>query len=376
MSQTVLILDDEPDNVLLIQETIRRHIPDLITAGFSSPREAVVWCQANEPDLCLIDYKMPGMSGIEFIRKVRENASYEGVPMIMITGEPGNDLRYDALDGGAIDFLSKPINVAEMLVRIRNHLRLRQSQRAKRTDLAGDFEREITEGAQRLVEQEQTLIIQRLTSLSGYRDEETSNHMRRMARISRLIAEDIGNDSRFCEMLLLAAPMHDIGKVGIPDRILLKPGKLDPEEWEVMKTHTSIGYDLLKDSSSDLMRMGAEIAYTHHERYSGDGYPRGLAAEAIPLSGRIVAVADVFDALVNARHYKKAWALGDAIDLLRAERGRHFDPLCVSALLRRTDEVMDIQREYLDSTETVHSARVTTAPASGVHAFDRKQVRH
>jgi response regulator RpfG family c-di-GMP phosphodiesterase len=204
----------------------------------------------------------------------------------------------------------------------------------------------MNESAQQLVEQEQAIIIQRLTQLSGYRDEETGNHMRRMAHIAQLVARELGLDARFCDMLLLAAPMHDIGKVGIPDRILLKPGKLDPVERGIMQTHARIGHDLLKDSHSELLRMGAEIALTHHEQYSGEGYPNGLAGEAIPLCGRIVATADVFDALVNARHYKQAWALGDALEFMREQRGRHFDPGCVTALLRRIDEVIDIQKKF------------------------------
>jgi two-component system, response regulator RpfG len=352
MSQTILILDDEPDNVLLIEETIKRNLPNVRTVGFSSPQEAAAWCDANEPDLCLIDYKMPGMSGIEFMTQVRRRLRFQGVPMIMITGQPSTELQQQALDGGATDFLSKPINIADVVVRTRNHLRLRESLRAGRLDM-GQLERDMKQSAQQLVEQEQTAIIQRLTHLSGHRDEETGNHMRRMAHISQLIAQELGLDKPFCDMLLLAAPMHDIGKVGIPDRILLKPGKLDPVERGIMQTHARIGYDLLKDSHSELLRMGAEIALTHHEKYSGEGYPNRLSAEAIPLSGRVVAAADVFDALVNARHYKKAWALGDAIDFMRNERGRHFDPGCVAALLRRIDEVMDIQKKFAENDAAV-----------------------
>ena len=348
MSQTILILDDEPDNVLLIEETIKRNLPDVRTVGFTSPQEAVVWCEANEPDLCLIDYNMPGMSGIEFMARVRRRARFQGVPMIMITGQPSTELQQQALENGATDFLSKPINIADVVVRTRNHLRLRESLRDGRQDM-GRLEFEMKESAQQLIEQEQTVIIQRLTHLSGYRDEETGDHMRRMAHISQLIAQELGLDARFCDMLLLAAPMHDIGKVGVPDRILLKAGKLDPVERSIMQTHAHIGHDLLKDSHSELLRMGAEIALTHHEQYSGEGYPNGLSGEAIPLSGRIVAAADVFDALVNTRHYKQAWALGDAIEFMRNERSRHFDPACVTALLRRIDEVMDIQKKFADN---------------------------
>lgn len=347
MTQTILVLDDEPDNVLLIEQTLKRNLPEVTTVGFTAPREALAWCELHEPDLCFIDYKMPGMSGIDFMTQLRERAPFVGVPMIMITGEPRSELQQLALNSGVTDFICKPINIADVVARARNHLRLRASLCAGRQDM-GRLELEMRANAERLAEQEQTRIIQRLSQISGYRDEETGNHMRRMAHIARLIAEDLGLDRKFCDMLLLAAPMHDIGKVGIPDRILLRPGRLDAADRTVMQTHSRIGYDLLKDSSSPLLRMGAEIAHTHHEKFNGQGYPFGLRGDAIPVSGRVVAAADVFDALVNVRHYKPAWTLDDATDLLRRERGQHFDPDCVTALLRRTDDVMDIQKKYAE----------------------------
>lgn len=355
MPHTVLVLDDESDNVHLICESLRRQLPGVQAIGFSAPHEAAVWCASHEPDLCLVDYRMPDMSGVEFVRQMRTQDHLQGVPVIMITAQVAPTLQQQALDAGATDFLSKPINVPDVLQRVRNHLRLRDSLRRQRTDL-GALERGIQEAAQRLVEQEQALIIQRLTRLSGYRDEETGNHMRRMAATARLIAEELGLDRQFAEALFVTAPMHDIGKVGIPDRVLLKPGKLDAGEWGIMKTHTTIGYDLLKDSGTEMLRLGGEIAHTHHEKWNGQGYPNGLAGEAIPLSGRIVAVADVFDALVNVRHYKPAWALGDAIELLRRERGQHFDPGCVNALLRRIDDVIDIQKQYAEPATAMAGA--------------------
>jgi response regulator RpfG family c-di-GMP phosphodiesterase len=347
MSQTVLVLDDESDNVHLICESLRRQLPGVCAIGFSAPQEAVAWCATHEPDLCLVDYRMPVMSGVEFVRRLRAQDHLQGVPVIMITAQTAPALQQEALDAGATDFLSKPINVPDVLRRVRNHLRLRTSLRSRHADL-GSLERSIQEAAQRLVEQEQALIIQRLTRASGYRDGETGNHMRRMAAIARLVAEELGLGCQFADALFVAAPLHDIGKVGIPDRVLLKPGKLDAAEWGLMKTHTTIGYELLRDSGTEMLRLGGEIAHTHHERWNGQGYPNGLAGEAIPLSGRIVAVADVFDALVNVRHYKPAWALGDAIELMRRERGEHFDPNCVNALLRRIDDVIDIQKQYAE----------------------------
>ncbi len=360
MPQTVLILDDEPDNVLLIAETLRRRLPEVRTVTFTSPLEAAAWCGQNEPDLCLVDYRMPGMSGVEFIRRLRQHPHLQGVPMIMITAQPGVELQQEALDSGATDFLSKPINVSDVLTRTRNHLRMRESLRDRRLDM-GRLEIDMQAASRKLIEQEQAMVIERLARLSGYRDEETSNHMRRMAHITRIIAEELGQDQHYCELLLLAAPMHDIGKVGIPDRILLKAGQLDAAEWAIMQTHTTIGYDLLKDSHSESLRLGAEIAHTHHEKFDGLGYPHGLRGDAIPLSGRIVAVSDVFDALVNSRHYKKAWKNGDAMDYLRAERGKHFDPACVNALLRRIDDALEIQRLYSDDSLAETKAGPDTA---------------
>jgi response regulator RpfG family c-di-GMP phosphodiesterase len=347
MPQTVLILDDEPDIVLLITETLRRQLPEVQTAGFSSAGDALAWCATGEPELCLVDYRMPGMSGVEFISAVRRYAHFQAVPVIMITAQPEPHVRHEALAVGATDFLAKPIDPADVAMRVRNHLRLHAGWRARRTEIIG-LERQLEDAAQRAVEREQQTIIQQLVRLSGYRDEETASHMMRMATTSGLVAEELGMDHGYCEQLRLAAPMHDIGKVGVSDRILLKPGRLDAVEREIMQGHTRIGHDLLKGSASALMQLGAQIAHSHHEKWNGEGYPDRQAGEAIPLAGRIVAVADVFDALINARHYKPAWPVGDVVEHLRRERGRHFDPACVNALLRRLADVLDIQRQYAE----------------------------
>lgn len=347
MPQTVLILDDEPDIVLLVRETLRRQLPEVQAIGFASAGEALAWCANHEADLLLLDYRMPGLSGVEFIGAIRQHAHFHSVPVIMITAQPEASLRHAALAAGATDFLSKPIDPADVALRVRNHLRMRASLRDRRAEVLS-LELQIREAAQRAVDREQRTIIEQLTRLSGYRDEETANHMLRMAMISGVVAGELGMDGSYCEQLRLAAPMHDIGKVGISDRILLKPGRLDAVEREIMQNHTRIGYDLLKDSASPLMQLGAVIAYSHHEQWNGEGYPNRLSGEAIPLPGRIVAVADVFDALINARPYKPSWPPGDVVEWLRRERGRHFDPACVNALLRCLDEAMDIENQYAD----------------------------
>lgn len=195
-------------------------------------------------------------------------------------------------------------------------------------------------------------ILSKLSQLASARDAETGSHMQRVASISQLIARELGQSPEYGDLLVQAAPMHDIGKIGIPDRILLKPGRLSVDEWEVMKTHTIIGFEMLKGSSSPLLRLGADIAHSHHEKFDGTGYPRGLVGNQIPLAGRIVAVADEFDALLSVRPYKKAWSLTDALGVIRRKRGRHFDPACASVLLKCLDEVLAIRLRHADHVPT------------------------
>ena len=345
MSQTILILDDEAANVELMEETIKRHLPDAVSVGFTLPREALAWCALHEPDLCLVDFKMPELSGIEFTRRARQESRFQGTPVVMITGISTSEVRQEALANGVTEFLNKPINPQEVVVRCRNLLSLRSSLQSRVRDMG------IAAMPRENLTREQEVIMQRLCYLSQVRDEETGNHMHRMAAISQLVARELGSDNEFCDRLVLAAPMHDIGKVGIPDKILLKPGKLNAAEWEIMKSHAHIGYEVLKESNSIVLKMGADIAHSHHEKFNGEGYPLRLKGEKIPIVGRIVAVADVFDALVNKRHYKPAWDYGDAFAFLRRESGQHFDPSCVNALLKRIDQVMDIQRTFSEDAQ-------------------------
>lgn len=195
-------------------------------------------------------------------------------------------------------------------------------------------------------------ILSKLARLASARDAETGNHMQRVASIAQLIARELGQSREYGDLLLQAAPMHDIGKICIPDRILLKPGRLSVDEWEIMKTHTTLGFEMLKESSSPLLRLGAEIAYSHHEKFDGTGYPRGLAGNQIPLAGRIVAVADEFDALLSVRPYKDAWSLMDTLGVIRRKRGHHFDPACASVILKFQDEVLAIRKRHADHTPT------------------------
>lgn len=362
----VLLLDDEPHNLVLLEALLRSMggPAGFEFVSFTSPLDAIGWCEGHEPDLCLVDYRMPGMTGIDFLRRARALPGYAAVPFVMITGAAEKAVRREALSHGAIDFITKPFDVDELRLRLRNLIGLRCAWMSPQSRI-DQIEGQVTSLSQESADREHEMIIHKLARLSCSRDEETGNHMRRVAHIARLVARACGHDASFCDMLFLAAPMHDVGKVGIPDRILLKHGKLDAAEWEVMKTHSQIGYELLRDSQSPLLRLGAEIAYAHHEKYDGSGYPRGLAGEAIPPAGRLVAVADTLDALLSVRPYKQAWRAEDAFAYLSRERGRHFDPLCVDIILKHADEVLEIERRYADEVRNFAHDHDRMLPRAG-----------
>lgn len=294
---------------------------------------------------------MPEMDGMQFIRKFRFLPGQERIPVLMITANDQKDVRYEALENGASDFLNKPIDRIEFSARVRNMLQLRSAQK-QLADRAMHLTALVEEQTQEIRGREQELIY-RLSRAAEFRDPETGAHIKRMAHYSELIAERLGMDRRFRKLVLEAAPLHDVGKIGIPDSILLKPGRLTEEEFEIMKGHSSLGYELLKDSASDVLMAGAEIALHHHEKFDGSGYPRGLVGEKIAILGRIVAVADVFDALTSVRPYKKAWTLREARLYLEEGRDRHFDPHCVEALLSGWEDVLEI-RHHFDDDQKPH----------------------
>ncbi len=344
--QTVLVVDDDVDACAYIERVLRNLDERVIIDRYTRPLEAIIWAAQNVADLVLVDYIMPELNGMDFVSRLRALPGYDQVPVVMVTASEDVGVRYAALDAGMTDFLTKPIDGHECVARCRNLLKMRRQQ------LALDGRRKLLEGlvdeATREVRERERETLYRLARAGEFRDAETGYHLVRMARYSRLLAETIGLEEEEVQAVELAAPLHDIGKIGIPDYILLKAGALDVNEWVTMRTHPAIGYEILKDSSSKYVRMGALIALGHHERFDGSGYPKGVGGEKIPLSARIVAVADVYDALTSVRPYKGAWPSAKAFEYLTSAAGKHLDPELVGAFVRMRPEVERIQSEFVD----------------------------
>jgi len=345
MKLDVIVIDDSSINLVLTSHLIHK-FEGCITSEFNNPKQALEWCFEHVPDLVIVDFMMPEMDGIEFIRRFRALPDRADIPMLMVTANDQIDIRHRALEAGANDFLTKPIDKIEFTARVRNMLSLRRSQR-KLLDHAAWLAEEVKLATNEILARERETII-RLSKAADSRDPETGAHILRMSHFCKLIASHIGVSKENQQILLDAAPMHDVGKVGIPDNILLKPGRLDPSEFEIMKQHSFLGYEILNGSESVILKAAAEIALSHHEKYDGSGYPFGLVGDKIPLFARICAVADVFDALTSERPYKKAWPDDQAIAYLREGRGKHFDPMCVDVFLENWDEVMEIRNRFKD----------------------------
>ena len=343
----IVIIDDSPMNVLMMRKALSSF--DCSIAEFTVSPVALSWCANHEADLILVDFIMPEMDGLEFIRRFRQIPGREEVPVLMVTTSDVREVRYQALETGATDFLHKPLDKTELVARCRNMLTIRRSQKAL-ADRAAWLAGEVRKATADVLHREREVIL-RLSKAAEFRDPETGSHLVRMASYSRLIAERLGLGGAACDLLHSAAPMHDVGKVGIADHILLKPGRLTPEEFTIMKRHAEIGHEILKGSPSALLQCAALIALTHHEKFDGSGYPRGLRGPDCPIEGRIIAVADVFDALTSERVYKRAWTVEQARDLLISSRGGHFDPDCVDAFLAVWDDAMEIRRRHADQEE-------------------------
>jgi len=339
--QTILVVDDQSMNLELMKDLLEPlgHRLVLVNSG-----EEALEKMREGPDLVLLDVRMPGMDGFQVCQRIKGDEKTQVIPVVMVTALTASEDRLQALEAGADDFLSKPVDTAELLARVKSLLRVK-AYHDQVVDYSATLERRVEERTAAL-RAAQLETIYRLSVTAEYRDEDTYQHILRMSHYSAAIARQMQLPDQEVERLHHASPMHDIGKVGISDTILLKPGKLTPEEFEKIKEHTLIGARILANSSSDLLQMGEIIALTHHEKFNGQGYPNGLAGEEIPLVGRIVAVADVFDALTTDRVYKKAFPVDQALTILREDTGTHFDPQVMEAFLAITEEVLDIKDRF------------------------------
>lgn len=340
----IVIVDDLASARSVVRISIESLGPNLHLHEFGDPIKALAWCEDNRTDLLLLDYRMPSIDGLEFARRFRRAPKNLDVPIILITVVGDAPVRQAALDAGVIDFLLKPIRPRELRARCRNLLQLRQQTEGVK-ERALSLEQRLLSSMNEVEERERETL-SRLAHAIEYRDAGTSANLERMAHIAGLIAEQLGMPEDDVRVLELAAPLHDMGKIAIPDAVLNKPGPLTDEETAMMRQHPRIGHQLLSGSNNRFIQASALVALRHHERFDGSGYPDGLKGEAIPLEARIVAVADVFDALISRRPYKEAWSTEAALGYLYAQRGRLFDPDCVDVLVRNRPQLDDICQRY------------------------------
>lgn len=347
----IVIVDDQSSARTMLRHILEDISPELAVLDFGDPQCALRWCEDNRPDLLLLDYRMPVIDGLEFARRFRRPLLHRDVPIVLVTVVGDEPIRQAALEAGVIDFLVKPVRPRELRARCRNLLQLRQqSESVKQRALS--LEQRLLSSLHEVEERERETL-SRLARAIAFRDAGTSANLARLASVAALVAEHLGMFEDEVRMIELAAPLHDIGKIAIPDAVLMKPGPLTPEETAVMRTHPQIGHDLLADSQNRFIQIGAVIALRHQERYDGSGYPGGLRGDQIPIEARVVAVADVFDALISKRPYKHAWTVDEALDYIAAESGRLFDPGCVEALLRSRSRLDDICARFAPETADV-----------------------
>ena len=345
-SLRILLVDDEVANLKVLSKMLESTGYENLVL-IQDSRNVLAEYQRHRTHLILLDLRMPHLSGFDIMDLFREIEDPLLPPIIVLTADQGRPSLLKAFEKGARDYLTKPFEMAELLARVRNMLEVNRAQ------LLLYQQRETLDALVRARTAElfrtRMLVIEKLGRASEYRDNETGRHIMRVGQTATLLASRLDLDDQLCEDMLHAAPMHDVGKIGIPDAILLKPGKLDEAEFEIMKRHTVIGAQLLEsDEEHGVLRLAKEIALSHHERWDGSGYPEGIRGEAIPLSGRIVALVDVFDALLSIRPYKKAWDVDEAIAFIREKRGSQFDPELTDLFLGSLDDILAIRKGLPD----------------------------
>lgn len=327
--KTLLLVDDEAINLQVLQGILGSEYRLLFA---KNGQRALDLSRSESPDLVLLDVMMPEMSGHEVCQMLKQDLATRNIPVIFVTALSDTDDEAQGFALGAVDYITKPVSPPIVLARVKTHLALVNYEELRATRLS---------------------IVQRLGRAAEYKDNETGLHVIRMSHFARLIALAAGYSREWADNLLNTAPMHDVGKIGIPDAILQHPGALDAGQWEVMRQHTLIGAEIIGDDGSAFLRMAREIALNHHEKWNGSGYPHGIAGEAIPVSARIVAIADVFDALTSRRPYKEPWSVSEALDLIRRERGEHFDPALVDAFERCLPEILAVRERWQEDDDVL-----------------------
>jgi putative two-component system response regulator len=367
LNARILIVDDQDTNLRLLKSILKR-ANYTSTMSISDPREMLEAFSMFQPDLILLDLMMPHLDGFAVMELLRPLIAPEDfLPILVLTADATATVKHKALSMGADDFLTKPLDTAEVLLRVHNLLRTRflHLRLGDRNRILEDAVAERTSELREVHSE----ILERLAMAAEYRDDDTGQHVLRVSNTTVLLAQTLGVPDRDLELIRRAAQLHDVGKIGIPDHILLKPGKLAPAEFEVMKSHTTIGARILSGGRSDLIRMASSIAYTHHERWDGQGYPRQLSGDGIPHEGRIVAVADVYDALTNSRPYKPAWPVEEAVAEIKRQSGAQFDPTVVEAFFELHRQALLPLSCSPVATALQGSTRVTTRLLSGRSAL-------
>ena len=320
----LLLVDDEPTNLQVLRHVLQADYRLLFA---TDGERALQVAREQRPDLVLLDIMMPNMDGYAVCCALKADAATASIPVIFITALDDSQDETAGFDVGGVDYLTKPVSPPVVRARVRTHLSLVRMDELRETRLQ---------------------IVQRLGRAAEYKDNETGMHVIRMSHFSQLLALAAGCSPAWAEDLLNAAPMHDVGKIGIPDAVLRKPGPLDADEWATMRRHPEIGAEIIGEHPSGVLQLAREIALAHHEKWDGSGYPRGLAGEAIPLSARIVAIADVFDALTTRRPYKEPWPVQDALDHIAAQAGKHFDPALVALFAPLLPQLLEIRARWAE----------------------------
>ncbi len=337
--QTILVVDDTPENIDVLRGLLSTTYK--VKAALNGERALKIVRAANPPHLILLDIMMPGIDGYEVCRQLKADPATQKIPVIFVTAKSEEADETRGFELGAADYITKPVSPPIVQARVKTHLALYDQNLA--------LEKKVLQKTEEL-NQTRLEVIHRLGRAAEYKDNETGLHVIRMSLYSKVLAKAAGFDDRMVALIHQAAPMHDIGKIGIPDEILRKPGKLDDHEWAVIRKHPAIGAKIIGEHDSELLKLSRIVALEHHEKWNGKGYPRGIASEEIHIAARIVAIADVFDALTSDRPYKKGWPVDKTVALLQEESGEHFDPKLVPYFVEALPEIKAIMAEYSETS--------------------------